>query len=80
MSMGFLVDEKSPVMMRGLMVMSMIDKLLRQVSWGELDYLVVDTPPGTGDTHISLIQNVPISGKFAHLVFILQNTLYNYFN
>lgn len=62
MSMGFLVDEKSPVMMRGLMVMSMIDKLLRQVSWGELDYLVVDTPPGTGDTHISLIQNVPISG------------------
>lgn len=63
MSMGFLVDEKSPVMMRGLMVMSMIDKLLRQVSWGELDYLVVDTPPGTGDTHISLIQNVPISGK-----------------
>ena len=62
MSMGFLVDEKSPVMMRGLMVMSVIDKLLRQVSWGELDYLIVDTPPGTGDTHISLIQNVPISG------------------
>lgn len=62
MSMGFLVDEKSPVMMRGLMVMSVIDKLLRQVSWGELDYLIIDTPPGTGDTHISLIQNVPISG------------------
>lgn len=67
MSMGFLVDEKSPVMMRGLMVMSVIDKLLRQVSWGELDYLIIDTPPGTGDTHISLIQNVPISGTYAHL-------------
>lgn len=64
MSMGFLIDEKSPVMMRGLMVMSVVDKLLRQVSWGSLDYLVVDTPPGTGDTHISLIQNVPISGMY----------------
>lgn len=71
MSMGFLVDEKSPVMMRGLMVMSMIDKLLRQVSWGELDYLVVDTPPGTGDTHISLIQNVPISGMLNHKIVCL---------
>lgn len=49
--------------MRGLMVMSVVDKLLRQVSWGSLDYLVVDTPPGTGDTHISLIQNVPIAGN-----------------
>lgn len=62
--MGFLVDEKSPVLMRGLMVMSVIDKLLRNVEWGDLDYLIVDTPPGTGDTHISLIQNVPISGKY----------------
>lgn len=67
MSMGFLVDEKSPVMMRGLMVMSVIDKLLRQVSWGELDYLIIDTPPGTGDTHISLIQNVPISGMLINI-------------
>nr|CAD7411109.1 unnamed protein product [Timema poppensis] len=62
MSMGFLVDEKSPVVWRGLMVMSAIDKLVRQVAWGPLDYLIVDTPPGTGDTHLSLIQNIPLSG------------------
>ncbi|KAK7794224.1 hypothetical protein R5R35_012545 [Gryllus longicercus] len=62
MSMGFLVDEKSPVVWRGLMVMSAIEKLLRQVDWGSLDYLIVDTPPGTGDTQLSLIQNIPITG------------------
>lgn len=62
MSMGFLVDEKSPVIWRGLMVMSALEKLLRQVAWDPLDYLVVDTPPGTGDTLLSLIQNIPISG------------------
>nr|CAD7443178.1 unnamed protein product [Timema bartmani] len=64
MSMGFLVDEKSPVVWRGLMVMSAIDKLTRQVAWGPLDYLIVDTPPGTGDTQLSLIQNIPLSGWF----------------
>ncbi|XP_076756175.1 iron-sulfur cluster transfer protein NUBPL isoform X2 [Xylocopa sonorina] len=62
MSMGFLVDDKSPVIWRGLMVMSAIDKLLRQVAWGPLDYLVVDTPPGTGDTHLSILQNLPVAG------------------
>ncbi|XP_011500580.1 PREDICTED: iron-sulfur protein NUBPL [Ceratosolen solmsi marchali] len=62
MSMGFLIDEKSPVVWRGLMVMSALNKLMRQVSWGLLDYLIIDTPPGTGDTHLSLIQNLPISG------------------
>ncbi|XP_066595315.1 iron-sulfur cluster transfer protein NUBPL isoform X2 [Prorops nasuta] len=62
MSMGFLIDKKSPVIWRGLMVMSALDKLLRQVAWGPLDYLIVDTPPGTGDTHLSLIQNIPITG------------------
>ncbi|XP_076290443.1 iron-sulfur cluster transfer protein NUBPL isoform X2 [Lasioglossum baleicum] len=62
MSMGFLVDDKSPVIWRGLMVMSAIEKLLRQVAWDPLDYLVIDTPPGTGDTHLSLIQNIPVSG------------------
>ncbi|PSN36836.1 Iron-sulfur protein NUBPL [Blattella germanica] len=62
MSMGFLVDEKSPVMWRGLMVMSALEKLLRQVAWKPVDYLIVDTPPGTGDTHLSLIQNLPIAG------------------
>lgn len=62
MSMGFLIDDKSPVIWRGLMVMSAIDKLLRQVAWNPLDYLVIDTPPGTGDTHLSIIQNLPVAG------------------
>lgn len=62
MSMGFLIDEKSPVVWRGLMVMSALDKLVNQVAWGPLDYLVIDTPPGTGDTHLSLIQTLFITG------------------
>ncbi|XP_063229384.1 iron-sulfur cluster transfer protein NUBPL isoform X6 [Bacillus rossius redtenbacheri] len=62
MSMGFLIDEASPVVWRGLMVMSALSKLLYQVSWGAVDYLVVDTPPGTGDTQLSLVQNLPLSG------------------
>ncbi|KAG5333891.1 NUBPL protein, partial [Acromyrmex charruanus] len=62
MSMGFLIDEKSPVVWRGLMVMSALDKLVNQVAWGPLDYLIIDTPPGTGDTHLSLIQTLFIAG------------------
>ncbi|XP_063984015.1 iron-sulfur cluster transfer protein NUBPL [Diachasmimorpha longicaudata] len=62
MSMGFLVNQKTPMIWRGLMVMSALEKLLRQVAWGPLDYLIVDTPPGTGDTLLSLIQNIPVSG------------------
>jgi len=62
MSMGFLVDEQSAIVWRGLMVMSAIEKLLRQVSWGPLDYLVIDMPPGTGDTQLSIAQNIPING------------------
>lgn len=62
MSMGFLMDEKSPVVWRGLMVMSAIQKLLRQVAWGTLDYLVIDMPPGTGDTQLSIAQDIPIDG------------------
>ncbi|TGZ45770.1 putative histone-binding protein Caf1 [Temnothorax longispinosus] len=53
---------KSPVVWRGLMVMSALDKLVNQVAWGPLDYLVIDTPPGTGDTHLSLIQTLFIAG------------------
>ena len=60
--MGFLVDEKSPIVWRGLMVMSALEKLLRQVNWGTLDVLVVDMPPGTGDTQLSISQTVPLSG------------------
>ncbi|XP_054707868.1 iron-sulfur protein NUBPL-like [Uloborus diversus] len=62
MSMGFLVDKKSPIVWRGPMVMSAVQKLFRQVSWGPLDYLIVDMPPGTGDTHLSISQTVPVTG------------------
>ncbi|XP_069586523.1 iron-sulfur cluster transfer protein NUBPL isoform X1 [Ranitomeya imitator] len=62
MSMGFLVEETAPIVWRGLMVMSAIERLLRQVDWGELDYLVIDMPPGTGDVQLSISQNIPISG------------------
>ncbi|KAM4723235.1 iron-sulfur cluster transfer protein NUBPL isoform 1-T1 [Anableps anableps] len=62
MSMGFLVEDTSPIVWRGLMVMSAIERLLRQVEWGSLDYLVVDMPPGTGDVQLSITQNIPIAG------------------
>ncbi|KAF7252036.1 Iron-sulfur protein NUBPL [Varanus komodoensis] len=62
MSMGFLVEETAPIVWRGLMVMSAIEKLLRQVDWQQLDYLVIDMPPGTGDVQLSISQNIPIAG------------------
>ncbi|KAG7999587.1 Iron-sulfur protein NUBPL, partial [Nibea albiflora] len=62
MSMGFLVEDAAPIVWRGLMVMSAIEKLLRQVDWGSLDYLVVDMPPGTGDVQLSITQNIPVAG------------------
>ncbi|XP_056282471.1 iron-sulfur protein NUBPL isoform X1 [Pseudoliparis swirei] len=62
MSMGFLVDDVAPIVWRGLMVMSAVERLLRQVDWGSLDYLVVDMPPGTGDVQLSVTQNVPVAG------------------
>ncbi|XP_041374906.1 iron-sulfur protein NUBPL-like isoform X2 [Gigantopelta aegis] len=63
MSIGFLVEEKAAIIWRGPMVMSAIEKLLRQVAWSPVDYLVIDMPPGTGDTQLSISQNVPISGS-----------------
>ena len=62
MSIGFLIDEGAPVIWRGPMVMSALNQLLREVDWGELDVLVVDMPPGTGDTQLTMAQNVPLSG------------------
>ncbi|KAM3957060.1 NUBP iron-sulfur cluster assembly factor, mitochondrial [Aphomia sociella] len=62
MSMGLLVSGENAVVWRGLMVMQALDRLTRHVAWGPLDCLVVDTPPGTGDTHLSLAQNLPIDG------------------
>lgn len=63
MSMGFLIEPGAPIIWRGLMVMQALQKLMTGVNWKETDYLIIDTPPGTGDTHLSLIQNLPISGK-----------------
>ncbi|MFV3074197.1 iron-sulfur cluster carrier protein ApbC [Niveispirillum fermenti] len=62
MSMGFLVAEDTPMIWRGPMVMGAIQQMLRDVAWGELDVLVVDMPPGTGDAQLSLAQNVPLAG------------------
>ncbi len=62
MSVGLLVGENTPVIWRGPMVMKMIDQFLREVNWGQLDVLVVDLPPGTGDAQLSLVQKVPLTG------------------
>ena len=62
MSMGFMVPEDTPMIWRGPMVMSAINQMLRDVEWGELDILVVDLPPGTGDAQLTMAQQVPLSG------------------
>jgi len=62
MSIGFLVDEKNAVVWRGPMASSAIRQFVTEVFWGELDYLVVDMPPGTGDIHLTLVQTVPVTG------------------
>jgi ATP-binding protein involved in chromosome partitioning len=62
MSIGFLIEEGAPVVWRGPMVISALNQLLREVVWGELDVLVVDMPPGTGDTQLTMAQNVPLAG------------------
>ena len=62
MSIGFLVEEETPMIWRGPMVMSAITQMLREVAWGELDVLVVDMPPGTGDAQLTMAQAVPLSG------------------
>lgn len=62
MSMGFLTDEDTPLIWRGPMLHSVIQQFVRQVDWGELDYLLVDLPPGTGDVQLSLTQTVPLMG------------------
>lgn len=61
-SMGFLIDPDQPVIWRGPMLNGIIRQFLYQVDWGELDYLVVDMPPGTGDAQLTLVQAVPMAG------------------
>jgi len=62
MSIGLLVDEKNAVVWRGPMASSAIKQFVTDVDWGELDYLVIDMPPGTGDIHLTLLQAVPVTG------------------
>jgi len=62
MSMGFLVPQDSPIIWRGPMVMGALEQLLRDVQWGELDVMVIDMPPGTGDTQLTITQRLPLTG------------------
>lgn len=63
MSIGFMVGEETPIIWRGPMVMSAVEQMLRDVLWGELDVLVIDLPPGTGDAQLTLAQRVPLTGS-----------------
>ena len=62
MSIGFLVEEDTPMIWRGPMVTQALEQLLNDTNWGDLDYLIVDLPPGTGDTQLTLSQKIPVSG------------------
>ena len=62
MSIGFLVEKEKPLIWRGPMLTSVLLQLVNDTDWGELDYLIIDTPPGTGDVHLTLIQNFSITG------------------
>jgi ATP-binding protein involved in chromosome partitioning len=62
MSMGFLVDDNTPVVWRGPMIMKTVQQFVQNVRWGELDILLIDLPPGTGDAQLSLVQTIPLDG------------------
>jgi ATP-binding protein involved in chromosome partitioning len=62
MSMGFLVDDNTPVVWRGPMIMKTVQQFVQNVKWGELDVLIIDLPPGTGDAQLSLVQTLPLDG------------------
>ena len=62
MSIGFLVEEETPMIWRGPMVMSALTQMLREVQWGEVDVMIVDMPPGTGDAQLTMAQSVPLAG------------------
>jgi ATP-binding protein involved in chromosome partitioning len=61
-SIGFLIEQDNPMVWRGPMVTSALEQLLRQTNWNDLDYLIVDMPPGTGDIQLTLSQKVPVTG------------------
>lgn len=62
MSIGFLIDENAAVVWRGPMLFKAMDQFFRDVNWGDLDYLVIDLPPGTGDIQLTMAQKIPVSG------------------
>ncbi|MDH5378184.1 MAG: iron-sulfur cluster carrier protein ApbC, partial [Gammaproteobacteria bacterium] len=62
MSIGFLIDEETPMIWRGPMVTQALEQMLQETNWRELDYLVIDLPPGTGDIQLTLSQRIPVSG------------------
>ncbi len=62
MSIGFLIDEETPMIWRGPMVTQALEQMLKDTRWNDLDYLVIDLPPGTGDTQLTLAQRVPVTG------------------
>lgn len=61
-SVGFMLDEETPLIWRGPLVMQLVKQFLLGVEWGELDYLVIDLPPGTGDVQLTLVQTIPLTG------------------
>ena len=75
MSMGFLIDEDTPVVWRGPKIMKTIQQFAQNVNWGELDLLLIDLPPGTGDAQLSLVQTIPLDG--AVIVTTPQPAAYN---
>jgi len=62
MSIGYLIDEDTPMIWRGPMVTQALEQLLRETQWRDMDYLIIDLPPGTGDTQLTLSQKIPVSG------------------
>ena len=67
MSMGYMVGDTAPVVWRGLMVMKALQQLLHEVDWGGLDVLVLDLPPGTGDTQLTITQQIVLDGKASYI-------------
>ncbi len=63
MSVGFMLDEETPLIWRGPLVMKLVHQFLMGVEWGELDYLIIDLPPGTGDAQLTLVQTIPLTGS-----------------
>jgi ATP-binding protein involved in chromosome partitioning len=62
MSLGFLLEDEQPAIMRGPLIAGILKQFLEQVEWGQLDYMIVDMPPGTGDAQLSLVQTINLSG------------------